>query len=64
MIVLRFRHGGCPFNPIKYAEEAGEDKLMDVIGLKLIIKVALMVDYRSTFGINNTIIVPEGVRNA
>lgn len=55
-IVLRTRADGKLFNPIDYALKANEDKAMDVMGVKLVMKLAMNVDYRNTFGVNNTTI--------
>jgi Na+-driven multidrug efflux pump len=57
VIVLRIRNDGMLFNPVDYALKAGGEEELDVMGVKLIMKMALSVDYRSTFGVNNTTII-------
>jgi hypothetical protein len=57
VIVLRIRNDGMLFNPVDYAEKAGGEEELDVMGVKLIMKMALSVDYRSTFGVNNSTII-------
>jgi Na+-driven multidrug efflux pump len=57
VIVLRIRNDGMLFNLVDYAEKAGGEEELDVMGVKLIMKMALSVDYRSTFGVNNSTIL-------
>jgi Na+-driven multidrug efflux pump len=66
-IVLRIRCSGTPFNPIAYYEQhrrersEGEldqlddllDGLDDSLGIAMIVSTASMVDYKTTFGVNN-----------
>jgi Na+-driven multidrug efflux pump len=56
-VVLRIRSGGKMFNPVEHAEKAGEDEAMDVMGIKMIVTMAENIDYRNTFGINNTTVL-------
>jgi len=57
IIVLRVRNGGKLFCPVSFAEKAGPEAAMEVMGINMILKLALNVDYRSTFGVNNTTII-------
>ena len=69
-IILRIRCGGTPFNPIDYyerhkAETAGEmdelddllEGLDDSLGIAMIVAAAPVVDYKTTFGVNNLTIL-------
>jgi hypothetical protein len=40
---------------VEYAKKSGDE--MGVIGVKMVLKFALSVDWRQTFGVNNTTIV-------
>ncbi|MEG1072182.1 MAG: MATE family efflux transporter [Oscillospiraceae bacterium] len=60
VIVLRIRCSGTPFNPIAYYESCRQqnpDEFDDSVGIKMIVKSAHSVDYKSTFGINNLTII-------
>jgi hypothetical protein len=57
VVVLRIRNDGMLFNPVDYALKASGEEELDVMGVKLIMKMALSVDYRSTFGVNNSTII-------
>ncbi|MCL2086235.1 MAG: MATE family efflux transporter [Oscillospiraceae bacterium] len=57
IIVLRVRDNGKLFNSIDYALKASADEALDVMGVKMILKLAVSVDYRNTFGVNNTTII-------
>ena len=67
-IVLRIRCGGMPFNPIEYyerhqARQPAQDPmdeldellegLDDSLGIAMIVAAAPVVDYKTTFGVNN-----------
>jgi Na+-driven multidrug efflux pump len=56
-IIISLRNTGAKFNPVEYARNAEGDKEMDVMGINIILKLAVSVDYRNTFGVNNNIIV-------
>lgn len=71
-IILRIRCGGSPFNPIDYYERhraeaasaGGLDELDgllegldDSLGIAMIVAAAPVVDYKTTFGVNNLTIV-------
>lgn len=71
-IILRIRCGGVPFNPIDYYERhraetasAGEldelegllEGLDDSLGIAMIVASAAVVDYKTTFGVNNLTIL-------
>lgn len=71
-IILRIRCGGAPFNPIDYYERhrakaasAGEmdelegllEGLEDSLGIAMIVAAAPVVDYKTTFGVNNLTII-------
>jgi Na+-driven multidrug efflux pump len=58
-IILSLRNTGAKFNPVEYAQNVGGDKKMDVMGVNMVLKLAVSVDYRSTFGVNNNTIVLE-----
>jgi Na+-driven multidrug efflux pump/anti-sigma regulatory factor (Ser/Thr protein kinase) len=60
IIVMRIRNGGKLFNPVDYVEKAGEMEALEVMGVKIILKLAASVDYRNTFGVNNTTIIING----
>jgi hypothetical protein len=53
------RNGGKHFNPVEYVKNAGEAEEAEVMGIKMILALARNVDYRNTFGINNTTILLE-----
>lgn len=65
LLVLRFRHGGNMFNPIAYYESKKTDatsldamlELNDSLGIKMIVDACDVVDYRTTFGINNLTVI-------
>lgn len=55
-IILRIRNGGLLFNPIDYAEQRkGQDSLAmgDALGISMVEKVADVIHYKTTFGVNN-----------
>ena len=54
-VILRIRNGGRYFNPLDFVKEAGNAE--DVMGIKMILGLALNIDYRNTFGINNTTVL-------
>jgi Na+-driven multidrug efflux pump len=56
-VILRIRNGGKNFNPVDYVNNDGEAE--DVIGIKMILALARSIDYRNTFGVNNTTIFLE-----
>jgi anti-sigma regulatory factor (Ser/Thr protein kinase) len=55
-VILRIRNAGPVFNPVDYVQNGGasEDEIM---GIKIILGLAKSIDYRNTFGINNTTIL-------
>jgi Na+-driven multidrug efflux pump/anti-sigma regulatory factor (Ser/Thr protein kinase) len=55
-VILRIRNAGPDFNPVNYIRGGGvpEDEIM---GIKMILAIAENIDYRNTFGINNTTIL-------
>lgn len=61
--VLRIRNQGAEFNPIRYCEQkraevgGALDQLDDSMGIQMIVKLADVVDYRRTFGVNNLTII-------
>lgn len=60
VIVLRIRCSGTPFNPVAYYESRrreNPDEFDDSVGIRMIVKSAHSVDYKSTFGINNLTII-------
>lgn len=60
VIVLRIRCSGTPFNPVAYYESRrrdNPDEFDDSVGIRMIVKSAQSVDYKSTFGINNLTII-------
>jgi anti-sigma regulatory factor (Ser/Thr protein kinase) len=60
MIVLRIRGDGEQFDPLAYTQNAGADQELEVMGIRMIIKMAVGVDYRNTFGVNNTTVLLDG----
>ena len=62
---MRLRYDGKKFNPIAYYEEKKNDTndvdamlaLVDMLGMKLVTDTCDVVDYRSTFGVNNLTVV-------
>jgi Na+-driven multidrug efflux pump len=58
-VTLRVRNGGKHFSPAEYVKNAGEAEEAEVMGIKMILALARTVDYRNTFGINNTTILLE-----
>jgi anti-sigma regulatory factor (Ser/Thr protein kinase) len=58
-VILRVRNGGKHFSPVEYVRNAGEAEEAEVMGIKMILALARTVDYRNTFGINNTTILLE-----
>ena len=71
-IILRIRSGGTPFNPIDYYERhrtetvsTGEldeldgllEGLDDSLGIAMIVAAAPVVDYKTTFDVNNLTIL-------
>lgn len=72
-VVLRIRCSGIPFNPIDYYErnkaessaaQEEEDELFgllegldDSLGIAMIVASASMVDYKTTFGVNNLTVI-------
>ena len=65
LLILRIRHKGAMFNPIEYYETQKSDasdldamlKLSDSLGIKMIVDACDVVDYRTTFGINNLTVI-------
>ena len=66
--VLRIRCSGIPFNPIDYYERHRQeahgaddlellDSLDDSLGIAMIVAAAPVVDYKTTFGVNNLTII-------
>ncbi len=65
VLVMRLRYDGKKFNPIAYYEEKKSDTqdidsmlaLADMLGMKLVTDTCEVVDYRTTFGINNLTVI-------
>lgn len=66
ILVMRIRNGGKLFNPIDYYKEMQKENendvdamlsLADSLGIKMIIDSCDVVDYRTTFGINNLTVI-------
>lgn len=65
VLVMRLRYDGKKFNPIAYYEEKKNDTndvdamlaLVDMLGMKLVTDTCDVVDYRSTFGVNNLTVI-------
>jgi Na+-driven multidrug efflux pump len=57
LIIIRLRCIGKKFNPLEYAQNYEDD--MDVMGIKMVLKFSISLDYQETFGVNNTTIVLE-----
>jgi anti-sigma regulatory factor (Ser/Thr protein kinase) len=58
-VILRIRNSGKHFSPVDYVRNAGEEEEAEIMGIKMILALARTVDYRNTFGINNTTILLE-----
>jgi MFS family permease len=58
-VILRIRNGGKNINPVDYAGNSGEMGEAEAIGIKMLLALARNIDYRNTFGINNTTILLE-----
>jgi anti-sigma regulatory factor (Ser/Thr protein kinase) len=58
-VILRVRNGGKNINPMDYARNAGETEETNVFGIKILLALARNIDYRNTFGVNNTTILLE-----
>jgi Na+-driven multidrug efflux pump len=58
-VILRVRNGGKKSNPIDYAKNSDEEEEAEVIGIKMLLALAINIDYRNTFGVNNTTILLE-----
>jgi hypothetical protein len=56
-VILRVRNGGKVFSPVDYVKNAGKEEEAEVMGIKMILALALNIDYRHTFGVNNTTIL-------
>ena len=54
-VILRIRNGGRYFNPLDYAKDPSGAE--DIMGIKMILALALNIDYHNTFGINNTTVL-------
>jgi Na+-driven multidrug efflux pump len=63
-VILRVRNGGKNSNPIGFAKNSGETEAADVMGIKMLLALARSIDYRNTFGVNNTTILLERRSNA
>ena len=64
VIILRVRCGGKLFNPVDYARKASPDEALEIMGVNMILKLAVSLDYRNTFGVNNTTIIIGNVKHA
>ncbi len=53
---IRFRYGGRQFNTVEFARRE-DDGLGETLGIKMILRMAKQVIYRSTFGVNNVVIL-------
>jgi anti-sigma regulatory factor (Ser/Thr protein kinase) len=58
-VIVRIRNGGARFNPLEYAQSLSEAPL-ELTGVMMILKMADVVDYRSTFGVNNLMMIVRG----
>jgi hypothetical protein len=58
-VILRVRNGGKNSNPIDYAKNSGKTEEAELMGIKMLLALALKIDYRNTFGVNNTTILLE-----
>ena len=61
-IILRIRNGGKLFNPIDYCKQLEEKEplefaMSDALGISMLTKAAASINYKSTFGINNLMIL-------
>jgi anti-sigma regulatory factor (Ser/Thr protein kinase) len=58
-VILRIRNGGKNINPVDYARNSGKMEEARAMGIKMLLALARNIDYRNTFGINNTTILLE-----
>jgi Na+-driven multidrug efflux pump len=58
-VILRVRNGGKNSNPIDYAKNSGKTEEAELMGIKMLLALTLKIDYRNTFGVNNTTILLE-----
>ncbi|MDR3130056.1 MAG: hypothetical protein LBU18_00755 [Treponema sp.] len=58
-VILRIRNGGKNFSPLDYVKNAGDAEKDEIMGIKMILALARNIDYRNTFGVNNTTILLE-----
>jgi Na+-driven multidrug efflux pump/anti-sigma regulatory factor (Ser/Thr protein kinase) len=56
-VILRVRNGGKNVNPMEYAKNPGDAEEAELMGIKMLLALALKIDYRNTFGVNNTTIL-------
>jgi Na+-driven multidrug efflux pump/anti-sigma regulatory factor (Ser/Thr protein kinase) len=58
-VILRIRNSGKNTNPIDYARNSGEMEEAKAMGIKMLLALSRNIDYRNTFGVNNTTILLE-----
>ena len=58
-IVMRLRNAGREFNPVKFYEDNADNQEMmgELMGIKMITKLAQRVVYQRTFGMNSLLII-------
>jgi Na+-driven multidrug efflux pump len=56
-VILRVRNGGKNVNPMEYAKSPGDAEEAELLGIKMLSALAIKIDYRNTFGVNNTTIL-------
>jgi anti-sigma regulatory factor (Ser/Thr protein kinase) len=58
VLIMRIRDIGKHFNPVEYYynNKDSADGFMETIGVDMILKMAMNVEYRETYGVNNLII--------
>ena len=57
-VMMRIRNTGRIFDPVRYYEDNKNDEAMadELLGLKMIITAAQLIEFRTTFGVNNLLV--------
>ena len=57
-VMMRIRNTGHIFDPVQYYEEnkGNADMANELLGLKMIITAARLIEFRTTFGVNNLLV--------
>lgn len=71
ILIMRLRYEGDIFNPIEYYENLHADKnnieamleLEDFLGVKMLVDLCEIVDYKATFGLNNLTVITDKIKD-